>query len=65
MLSRCKNAQSSVISVLQKRVAHTKCDHKGLGLSQRARFGESGFDPDRNTAHQVLEPSTGALLAKC
>ena len=39
------------------------CDHKGLGLSQQARFGESGSDPDRNTARQVLEPSIGTLLA--
>ncbi|MBR6409975.1 MAG: DUF4368 domain-containing protein [Clostridia bacterium] len=39
------------------------CDHKGLGLSQQARFGESGFDPDRNTARQVLEPSIETLLA--
>ena len=39
------------------------CDHKGLGLSQQARFGENGSDPDRNTARQVLEPSIGTLLA--
>ena len=39
------------------------CDHKGLGLSQQARFGESGSDPDRDTARQVLEPSIGTLLA--
>ena len=39
------------------------CDHKGLGLSQQASFGESGSDPDRNTARQVLEPSIGTLLA--
>ena len=39
------------------------CDHKGLGLSQQARFGESSSDPDRNTTRQVLEPSIGTLLA--
>ena len=31
------------------------CDHKGLGLSQEARFGEQCSDPDQNTARQVLE----------
>ena len=31
------------------------CDHKGLGLSQQARIGESGSDPDRDTARQVLK----------
>lgn len=40
------------------------CDHKGLGLSQRAKIGGSGSDPDRNTARQVLEPSIGTLLAR-
>ena len=40
------------------------CELKGLGLSQRAGFGESGSDPDRNTARQVLEPSIGTLLAR-
>ena len=40
------------------------CDHKGLGLSQQARFGESGSDPDRNTARQVLE-ALPDLAQKC
>ena len=31
------------------------CDHKGLGLSQQARTGKSGSDPDRNTACKVLK----------
>ena len=38
------------------------CNHKGLGLSQQARFGKSGSDPDRNTACQFWNSPYGPCL---
>ena len=69
-----KKAQKDIQRFEKTRSSHL-CYHKGLELSQRARFGEQCSDPDRNTARQVLNshpvmlailqnPYGSALLAR-
>ena len=65
ILSLTRKSRILVWSVLKKSRSSHLCDHKGLGISQQARCGKSGSDPDRNTARHIVNRPSGPCLQSC